>query len=207
MVTLEQVKLLETKVIRAVEYVERLSRENAQLEGKVDSYQKRIGDLEVLIQKFKEDQERIEEGILSSLDRLNQFEDAIEQIGAGPPRPPAAPGEKVRREPEGKEPGGRETDSPRPGPEAGKPDAPAPLPAASGEEAGAPARPAPRESPEGLFPGESGDPGIQDAGSGPELPGTVEGPDPRLGLGQEEEEEDPPEDSSGAGDSAELDIF
>jgi hypothetical protein len=79
MITLDQVKLLETKVVRAVEYVERVSRENSQLQGKLDSYQNRIGELEVLIQKFKEDQGRIEEGILSALDRLNRFEDIVEK--------------------------------------------------------------------------------------------------------------------------------
>lgn len=79
MITLDQVKLLEAKVVRAVEYVERISREKSQLEGKLDSYQKRIGEMEVLIQKFKEDQGRIEEGILSALDRLNRFEDSIEK--------------------------------------------------------------------------------------------------------------------------------
>jgi chromosome segregation ATPase len=79
MITLEQVKLLESKVARAIEYVERVSRENAQLRGKLDSYQKRIDELEVVIRQFKEDQGRIEEGVLAALDRLNQFEDAIER--------------------------------------------------------------------------------------------------------------------------------
>ncbi|MDR0400957.1 MAG: cell division protein ZapB [Treponema sp.] len=92
MVTLEQVKLLETKVVRTIEYVDRISRENAQLQGKLDSYQKRIDELEVLIQKFREDQGRIEEGILAALDRLNKFEDAIEKSIADPalsrPSPP-----------------------------------------------------------------------------------------------------------------------
>jgi chromosome segregation ATPase len=86
MITLEQVKLLETKVVRAIEYVDRISRENSQLQGKLDSYQKRIDELEVLIQKFRDDQGRIEEGILSALERLNRFEDAIEK--SFPPRPP-----------------------------------------------------------------------------------------------------------------------
>lgn len=79
MVSLEQVKLLETKVARAIAYVERVTEENAILQEKLDSYQKRIGELEVLVQRFKEDQGRIEDGILSALDRLNQFEDAIEK--------------------------------------------------------------------------------------------------------------------------------
>jgi chromosome segregation ATPase len=79
MITLEQVKLLESKAVRAIEYVERVTRENVQLQGKLDSYQMRIDELEVVIRQFKEDQSRIEEGVLAALDRLNQFEDAIER--------------------------------------------------------------------------------------------------------------------------------
>ncbi|MDR3147037.1 MAG: cell division protein ZapB [Treponema sp.] len=97
MINLEQVKLLETKVIRAIEYVERTSRENAQLQGKLDIYQRRIDELEVLIRKFREDQGRIEEGILSALDRLNKFEDAIEKSFAPPPVEAAAKPEAPER--------------------------------------------------------------------------------------------------------------
>ena len=78
MVTLEQVKLLETKVSRTIDYVKNLTEENSALRNKLDSYQRRIDDLEVLIQRFREDQSKIEDGILSALDRLNQFEDALE---------------------------------------------------------------------------------------------------------------------------------
>jgi chromosome segregation ATPase len=79
MVTLEQVKLLETKVTKTIDFVGRITEENAFLKGKLDDYQKRIDELEVLIQGFKDDQGRIEDGILSSLDRLNQFEAAMEK--------------------------------------------------------------------------------------------------------------------------------
>jgi type II secretory pathway component HofQ len=77
MVTLEQVKLLETKVAKAIDFVNRVTDENTLLRGKLETYRKRIDELEGLVQRFKEDQGRIEEGILSALDRLNQFEDAI----------------------------------------------------------------------------------------------------------------------------------
>jgi hypothetical protein len=97
MVTLEQVKLLETKVVRAVEYVERISRENSQLQGKLDSYQKRIDELEVLIQQFREDQGKIEEGILAALDRLNKFEDAIEKSITETPPPEDHPPRRVEK--------------------------------------------------------------------------------------------------------------
>jgi peptidoglycan hydrolase CwlO-like protein len=86
MINLEQVKLLEAKVAKAIDYVDRLAKENAvlhrqeaELQTKLDSYQKRIDELEVLVTGFKNDQDRIEEGILSALDRLSQFEKAMEK--------------------------------------------------------------------------------------------------------------------------------
>jgi hypothetical protein len=79
MISLEQVKLLESKVAKAIDYVKRVTEENKRLEATLESYQKRIDELEVLVQGFKEDQGKIEEGILAALDRLNQFEDAIEK--------------------------------------------------------------------------------------------------------------------------------
>jgi chromosome segregation ATPase len=97
MVSLEQVRLLESKVTRTVDYVKKLTEENKQLKGRLDSYHRRIEELEVLIQNFKEDQSRIEDGILSALDRLNQFEDALETtLSAELPGPiPAAKEEPV----------------------------------------------------------------------------------------------------------------
>jgi FtsZ-binding cell division protein ZapB len=85
MVSLEQVKLLEARVAKAIEYVQRLSAENAALvsekkglQVKLETNQKRIDELEVLVMHFKEDQGRIEDGIIAALDRLSQFEEAFE---------------------------------------------------------------------------------------------------------------------------------
>jgi chromosome segregation ATPase len=77
MITLEQVKLLETRVSGVLDYVAKVADENALLKGKLDSYQKRIDELEVAIGQFKAEQGKIEEGILSAIDRLNRFEDAV----------------------------------------------------------------------------------------------------------------------------------
>jgi FtsZ-binding cell division protein ZapB len=84
MVTLEQVRQLETKIGKAIEYVNRvnaedklLREENGLLRGKLESSLKRVDELEESVQRFKEDQGRIEEGIIAALNRLNQFEDAI----------------------------------------------------------------------------------------------------------------------------------
>jgi hypothetical protein len=78
MVSLEQVKLLDAKVSKAIDYIASLSQENAALRGKLDGYRRRIDELEVLVRAFKDDQGRIEESINAALDRLSQFEAAVE---------------------------------------------------------------------------------------------------------------------------------
>ena len=85
MISLEQIQLLETKVSKAVEYVQRITSENAALvseravlQKKLDANQKRIDELEVHVMRFKEEQGRIEDGIVAALDRLSQFEEAFE---------------------------------------------------------------------------------------------------------------------------------
>jgi hypothetical protein len=104
MVTIEQVKTLEQKIGKAIEYVNGVIDENRLLKSRMDGYQKRIEELEILIQRFKEDQGKIEESIVSSLDQLNRFEDAIAagsssaaapaaEAPAAPAPEPAAPAE------------------------------------------------------------------------------------------------------------------
>jgi TolA-binding protein len=86
MINLDQVKLLETKVAKAAGYVERLVRENTallqkevELQARLNSNQARIDELEVLLTRFKEEQSQIEEGILSALEKISQFEKQIEK--------------------------------------------------------------------------------------------------------------------------------
>ncbi|MDR2782852.1 MAG: cell division protein ZapB [Treponema sp.] len=85
MATLENVKLLETKVDKAVEVVKQLVRKNAelteenkQLKKKIDAFQNQINELEFAILGYKEDQQHIETGVISALNRLNQVEDSLE---------------------------------------------------------------------------------------------------------------------------------
>ena len=85
MISLEQVQLLETRVSKALDYVQKITAENAalisqreELQVKLDANQKRIDELEVLVMRFKKDQGRIEDGIVAALDRLSQFEEAFE---------------------------------------------------------------------------------------------------------------------------------
>ena len=96
MLSLEQVKLLDSKVSRLISYIKKANEENLQLKERLNSYQKRIDELEILVKQFKQEQSRIEEGILSALDRLNQFEDAVESklsVEGKPPAEPAVPEE------------------------------------------------------------------------------------------------------------------
>jgi predicted nuclease with TOPRIM domain len=86
MVSLEQVQLLENKVVKTIEYVQKLNEENAALlservglQQKLEANQKRLDELELLVIRFKEDQGRIEDGIVAALDRLNQFEEDFEK--------------------------------------------------------------------------------------------------------------------------------
>jgi len=99
MISLEQVQLLEAKVARAVEYVQKVTAENAALsseraglKAKLEANQKRIDELEILVMSFKEDQSRIEDGIMAALNRLSQFEEAFENSlkDKAPGRKPAS---------------------------------------------------------------------------------------------------------------------
>jgi FtsZ-binding cell division protein ZapB len=106
MVPVEQVRQLESKVAKAIDYINKLTDENTSLKKKLDSYQTRIDELEVLIQRFKEDQARIEEGILSALGRLNRFEDDVHRTtmsvtaGGVSPRQTQASAQSAQEKPE-----------------------------------------------------------------------------------------------------------
>lgn len=86
MITLEQVRALEARVEKALAAIDRLTSENAALRDTVAREQKRAADLERTIEEYRKDQTRIEQGILHALERLNAFEDAIQD-----PAPSAAP--------------------------------------------------------------------------------------------------------------------
>ncbi len=91
MLTVEQIKLLESRVLKAVERISSLQDENQRLRDGLSQYERRIEELEVLISEFRDGQKAIEEGILSTLKRLDVLEDeiavddgAVEQMEAAP---------------------------------------------------------------------------------------------------------------------------
>ncbi|MDR1317901.1 MAG: cell division protein ZapB [Spirochaetales bacterium] len=77
MVSLEQIKDLEAKVQNTVAYITKLKQENSLLQKNLEKYRKRIDELEVLINEYKEDQTAIEEGIKNALLHLDKLEDSI----------------------------------------------------------------------------------------------------------------------------------
>lgn len=76
MLNLDQVRLLESKVERAVQMIKTLHTEKDSLKKEIEARDKRISELEKLIVAFKDDQSKIEEGIINALTQLSAFEDA-----------------------------------------------------------------------------------------------------------------------------------
>jgi FtsZ-binding cell division protein ZapB len=95
MVTLDQIKKLDSKVQKAVACITELKAENSHLQKNLEKYRKRIDELELLINEYKEDQTAIEEGIKNALLHLDKLEDSIAKpVSAGKAAPAA-----VRPEP------------------------------------------------------------------------------------------------------------
>jgi FtsZ-binding cell division protein ZapB len=114
MISLEQIRLLEQKVTSAVELIRVLKEENATLRRGLDSAQRRMKELETLVEGFKTDQKEIESVIVRTLANLDDLEASSSE---------AAPAT-------------REKTAPRPEPSARSAEARGPKPAApSGAEA------------------------------------------------------------------------
>jgi len=93
MLNLDQVRLLENRVEKAVGKIQSLTAENAHLRSQLSGLQTRVNELEGLVRSFKDDQGRIEEGILNALDRLSAFEDSVFHAEAPIAQPVEAPAE------------------------------------------------------------------------------------------------------------------
>lgn len=94
MISLEQVLALEARVEKAVAFIASLRAENAALkdglleaELRTEAAEARTAELEGLIKEFQKDQERIEEGIVQALRKLDAFEDVVQAAA----KPTAAP--------------------------------------------------------------------------------------------------------------------
>ncbi len=77
MLSIDQVKLLESKVAGAIELIKNLSDEKDLLKKDLEAKDKRIAELETLLLNFKEDQSQIEEKVINALNQLSAFEDSV----------------------------------------------------------------------------------------------------------------------------------
>ncbi len=84
MVSLEQVRALETRVEKAVALIASLKNENAQLRTGLVAAEGRVAELEGLVKEFQQDQVRIEQGIVQALRKLDQFEDVVHAASEHP---------------------------------------------------------------------------------------------------------------------------
>ncbi len=75
MVSLEQIRKLEARVSQAVSTILELREENSNLRQKLEKYQEKIDQLELLIAQYRDSQKEIEEGILNALRQLDHLED------------------------------------------------------------------------------------------------------------------------------------
>ena len=79
MLNLDQIKQLEARVSKAIELMQTLKDENDLLKLELHDRQKRIEELENIVLVFKNDQAKIEEGIINALNHLSAFEDTVYQ--------------------------------------------------------------------------------------------------------------------------------
>ncbi|RPJ06589.1 MAG: cell division protein ZapB [Spirochaetaceae bacterium] len=87
MISLEQIRILEQKVNRAVGVVSRLQEENRFLRRTLESSQTKMLELESLVNTFKQDQKEIEKGIVGVLDKLDRLEDELCETDGSQPAP------------------------------------------------------------------------------------------------------------------------
>jgi FtsZ-binding cell division protein ZapB len=83
MISLDQVQLLEQKVGSAVEKITQLNAENSALRAKCAELQSALDAKSEQFNSFQSDQNKIEEGILSALDRLNTVENTVLESASG----------------------------------------------------------------------------------------------------------------------------
>jgi len=98
MITLEQIRLLEGKITRAIDLIRVLKEENGTLRKGLESAQKRMKELETLVDGFKTDQKEIESVIVRTLHNLDELEESAVAARKGEhpadsatPSPDAAP--------------------------------------------------------------------------------------------------------------------
>ena len=82
MITLDQVQLLEKKIEEIISIMNNLQKQNSALQEKNRELIEKNSLLMQRISSFEADQNRIEQGILNALDRLNSMENSALKVGS-----------------------------------------------------------------------------------------------------------------------------
>lgn len=80
MISLNQIRLLEQKIESILDLLAVLQSEKAVLEKENAKLKAEVQELAVKCSRFEQDEEKIEQGILSVLNRLNNMEDAVQHV-------------------------------------------------------------------------------------------------------------------------------
>ena len=76
MISIDQIQKLERKVQDVINLLGQYRDEGHQLRTRIQTYEQRIADLEGLIEQYKNEQGEIEQGIISTLEHLDNIGDA-----------------------------------------------------------------------------------------------------------------------------------
>lgn len=91
MISLDQVRLLEQKVEGMLALFSRLKSEKSALEKENGELKAELETLKAKCGRFEQDEAKLEQGILSVLNRLNDMEDAVQNVMDSPAVKPAEP--------------------------------------------------------------------------------------------------------------------
>ena len=80
MISLNQIRLLEQKIESILDLLAVLQSEKAVLEKENAKLKAEVQELAAKCSRFEQDEEKIEQGILSVLNRLNNMEDAVQHV-------------------------------------------------------------------------------------------------------------------------------
>ena len=77
MLKIEQIKELESKIIKTIDLIKSLREEKQGLEQVLKTTQKKMAEMETVIENLKSDQTEIEDGIARALNSLDRIEDEL----------------------------------------------------------------------------------------------------------------------------------
>ena len=85
MLSLEQIKRLESRVYKAVELIKALKEDNSILKSELKSANERVEELEQIISDYRNNQLEIEQGIVKAIKQLDDIDSITDNLEADEP--------------------------------------------------------------------------------------------------------------------------